>query len=40
MSNQRQGKPGYRLIFVKYYTRNGVRVYPKTGKAFPLWVKN
>lgn len=32
-------KDGYVLKFVKYITKNGKRIYPKSAKAFPIWVK-
>ena len=33
--------PGYRLIFRPYITtKDGKRIYPKTGKAFPILVKD
>ena len=31
---------GYHYIFVKYITRNGVRIYPKKAKAFCILVKD
>lgn len=31
---------GYHYIFVRYITRNGVRIYPKNAKAFRLLVKD
>jgi len=33
-------KPGKKLIFRRYYVhpKTGEKIYPKNGKAFPLWV--
>jgi hypothetical protein len=33
-------KPGKILIFRRYYTHpeTGEKVYPKSGKVFPIWV--
>lgn len=35
-------RPGYRLIFRpwKIDPKTGERIYPKSGKVFPMWVKN
>lgn len=33
-------REGLKLIFRPYITtKSGKRVYPRNGKAFPLWVK-
>jgi hypothetical protein len=31
---------GYHYIFVRYITRNGVRIYPRNAKAFRILVKD
>lgn len=28
----------YRLIFRRYFIKNGRKIYPKKAKAFPIWV--
>ena len=33
-----QNEGGKRKIFRRYYTRNGVRIYPKRAKCFCLFV--
>jgi hypothetical protein len=35
-------KPGYDLIFRPWYVHPRTKkvVYPKSGKVFPIWVKN
>lgn len=30
---------GYRLVYCRYITRNGKRIYPKRAKFFRFWVK-
>jgi hypothetical protein len=30
---------GFRLIFRRYITKNGRRIYPKRAKAFPILVR-
>jgi hypothetical protein len=29
----------WKLIFCKYITKKGVRIYPQNAKAFRFWVK-
>jgi len=31
---------GYHYIYVKYITKNGIRIYPKSAKAFRILVKD
>ncbi len=33
-------KDRYQYIFVKYITKNGKRIYPKSSKVFRIRVKN
>lgn len=35
----KNGKTGH-YIFRRYITRNGVRIYPRKGKAFKFWVED
>lgn len=39
MSQNSIEEKGYKYIFVRYITRNGVRIYPKNAKAFRIKVK-
>lgn len=38
--NDAPAPSGYHYIFVRYITRNGVRIYPKNAKAFRILVKD
>lgn len=38
--DKKEAPQGYHYVFVKYITRNGKRIYPKTAKAFCLLVKD
>ncbi len=35
-----KGNTEQRFIFRRYITKNGVRIYPKNGKAFKIPVKD
>jgi hypothetical protein len=37
-TSQTPPKPGMVLVFCRYITRNGKRIYPKSGKCFAIWV--
>jgi hypothetical protein len=39
MSHPYKDREGYILKFVRFITKNGKRIYPKSGKVFPIWVK-
>lgn len=39
MSHPYKNREGYILKFVRFITKNGKRIYPKSGKVFPIWVK-
>jgi hypothetical protein len=39
MHQSYKDRAGYILKFVRYITKNGKRIYPKSGKVFPIWVK-
>lgn len=39
MSQDNIDEKGYKYIFVRYITRNGVKIYPKNAKAFRIKVK-
>ena len=40
--NSPDEKPGKKLIFRRYYVHpeTGEKIYPKSGKAFPIWIDN
>lgn len=42
MAAQKETREGMHLIFVRWITnrKTGARIYPRSGKAFPIWVKN
>jgi hypothetical protein len=40
MSKKRKAPKGYHYIFVRYVTRNGIRIFPKKAKAFRILVKD
>lgn len=38
--NNSPAPSGYHYIYVRYITRNGVRIYPRNAKAFRILVKD
>lgn len=39
MKRKVANRPGYRLVYARYVTRNGRRIYPKRARCFRFWVK-
>jgi hypothetical protein len=36
---EKQCPEGYKVVYSRYITRNGKRIYPKNGKVFRFFVK-